>query len=476
MIESTSLESIPGKTQILSEILLRFSPRISSRTVPAMASSPNSKTWFFLDVSSNSSWIERTFRDEVQFAESVLKTLGSLNHQARIAIADTPQAAQAFAMQHGFWISAPGRTKQDLDRLPLSAILHLEGLQAWSHPSRTDAVANFFALLGFRHLGDLAAFTESSFHERWGELGAKVYLRLKGIAALDPQPIEPFVPTDALKAFVHLDYPVSIVSLLLHEVESAMKTLFARLEGRRLVVRRLRVCLRCEYSAHEHIFTIEPSTPTRELRFFRLLLENRLDRIELLNPIKDLEIEIDPLPENERQEDFHDRASADQTKLALLTSLLAQEGATSGFAQLEDDVWPERTWVVNSDARNSRAPDPRAIADRPLGLAQGDLDPEEGFAPKFHYAEALEKAPRPALLLRKPRPMEAQEISSLRFYSGRPIERIEHSWWEGRAGPPGTPSLGERRDYYIACDKNGRNLWLYKDRESEKFFLHGAFD
>ncbi len=493
MIECEKLESIPGKMQILSEILLRFSPRLSCRdgsasvgTRTSASASGSSKLWFFLDISSNTSWIERTFGNEVRLVEAVLKTLGSLDHHARVAIADTPQAAQAFAVQHGFWISTPGRTRIDLDRLPLSSILHLEGLHEWSHPSRVDAIANFFSLLGFRTLREIAPFTESSFHERWGELGAKVYRRLQGNASLDAQPIEPFVPTDALKAFVHLDYPVSIVSLLLHEVESTIKTLFARLEGRRLIVRRLRVCLRCEYSNHEHVFTIEPSTPTREIRFFRLLLENRLDRIELLNPIKDLEIEIDPLPENERQDSFHDRAAADQTKLALLTSLLAQEGATAGFASLQDDVWPEHTWIMNREAVSPKqnvytptrvpAEPERSDSDsRPLGLAQGDLD-ETGFAPKFHYAAALEKAPRPALLLRKPRPIEAQELSQLQFYSGRPIERIEHSWWEGRAGPPETPSLGERRDYYIACDRHGRNLWLFQDQQSEKFFLHGAFD
>lgn len=492
-VEPSRNNGLPGKIQILSEILLRFSPRLSSRSGATSQGRSSSQLWFFLDISSNAAWIERTYGNEVKFVEAVLKTLGSLDHHARVAIADTPQAAQAFAVQHGFWISNPGRTKADLDRLPLSSILQLEGLHAWSHPSRVEAIANFFALLGLRTIGDLASFTESSFHERWGELGAKVYRRLQGLARLDLQPIEPFVPTDALKAFVHLDYPVSIVSLLLHEVESAMKTLFARLEGRRLIVRRLRVCLRCEYSGHEHVFTIEPSTPTREIRFFRLLLENRLDRIELLNPIKDLELEIDPLPENERQESFHDRAAEDQTKLALLTSLLAQEGATAGFASIQDDVWPEHTWILNREALSSKKvyeplaktlnaligsadPSENRIEDvRPLGLAQGELD-ETGFAPKFHYASELTKAPRPALLLRKPRPIEAQELSQLQFYSGRPIERIEHSWWEGRAGPPGTPSPGERRDYYIACDRHGRNLWLFQDQESEKFFLHGAFD
>ncbi len=458
-----------GDTSTVADILLRFSPRIFSRPVTV---GTKSTTWFFLDLSSHLSWIERTFGDEVHLIESVVKALGSVGHTARIAIADTPQAAQAFAAQHGYWISAPDRTRDDLDRLPLTSLLSLEGLEAWSHPSRVEAVANFFSLLGFHKIGDIRPFTEASFQERWGLLGEKIYRRIQGHAAADRQPIQPFVPTDPLRAFVHLDHPVSMVSLLLHEVETAMKTLFARLEGRRLVVRRLRVCLRCEYSGHEHVFSIEPSTPTRELRFFRLLLENRLDRIELLNPIKDLEIEIDPSPENERQEGFEDHTTLDQTKLAMLTSLLAQEGAQAGFAALQDEVWPENTWIVNPDS--SRATPARLPKVEGSGFAHGDLD-ETGFAPKFHYAAALEEAPRPALLLKNPREISDEEISRLKFYSRHPIERIEQSWWEGRAGPPGTPTPGVRRDYYIARDSHGRNLWVYRDTE-KKFFLHGAFD
>ena len=78
---------------------------------------------------------------------------------ARLAIADTPQAAQAFATQHGYWISSPGRTREDLNRLPLTSLLSLEGLEAWKQPSRVEAIANFFSLLGFHKIGDIRSFS-----------------------------------------------------------------------------------------------------------------------------------------------------------------------------------------------------------------------------------------------------------------------------------------------------------------------------
>lgn len=479
-------ENQQATAEVLSEVLMMFSPRVTYRHKHegnhgsgrdagrhAGRDAGGAKIWFFLDLGTHATWIQRNFGTEARLMEGVFQKLTSLDFQARAAIADTAPAAQAFAAVYSFWISSPGRTKDDLERLPLQAVSQLEGLIPWEHPSRVETVANFFTLLGFATLADLRAFTPAAFHERWGEMGDRLYRRLQGRNDLDPQPIAPYIPVDALKSYIHLDFPVSIVSLLLHEVEGALKRLLARLEGRRLMARRLRLKLRCEYSGHEHVFSIEPSTPTRDLRFFRVLLENRLERIELLNPIQDLELEIDPTPERETQDGFLDRTTMDETKLAILTSLLGQEGATAGFAEIHEHIWPENTWMLNPDATKIK---PKASYGD--SATRGLLD-ETGFSPRFQYGQELKSAPRPTLLLKKPRVLSTDEIAGLHFYSGRPVERLEHGWWEERAGPDDFP-LGHlavpRRDYYIARDKHGRTLWLFQDPSSDTFYLHGAFD
>lgn len=448
-----------------------FSPRVTYRH---KKDSGGAKIWFFLDLGTHATWIQRSFGTEARLMEGIFQKLTALDFQARAAIADTAPAAQAFAVAYSFWISSPGRTKDDLERLPLQAISHLEGLVAWEHPSRIESVANFFSLLGFTSLADLRAFTSSAFHERWGEMGDRLFRRLQGTSDFDPQPIAPYIPVDALKSYIHLDFPVSIVSLLLHEIEGALKRLLARLEGRRMMARRLRLKLRCEYSGHEHVFSIEPSTPTRDLRFFRVLLENRLERIELLNPIQDLELEIDPVPERETQEGFLDRTTMDETKLAVLTSLLGQEGASAGFAEEQEHIWPENMWVLNPDAKKAVS---KTASTEDAVATRGVFD-ETGFSPRFRYGQELKSAPRPTLLLKKPRALSVSDIAELHFYSGRPVERLEHGWWEDRAGPNGAIGVLEvpRRDYYIARDKYGRNLWLFQDPASDTFYLHGAFD
>jgi protein ImuB len=45
-------------------------------------------------------------------------------------------------------------------------------------------------------------------------------------------------------------------------------------------------------------------------------------------------------------------------------------------------------------------------------------------------------------------------------------ERIESGWWDER---------DVRRDYYTAVGTSGRGLWVYRDRVSGKWLLHGLF-
>ena len=46
-------------------------------------------------------------------------------------------------------------------------------------------------------------------------------------------------------------------------------------------------------------------------------------------------------------------------------------------------------------------------------------------------------------------------------------ERIESGWWSGD---------DVCRDYYIAVDGKGSQLWVFKDLKSQdRWFLHGLF-
>jgi protein ImuB len=45
-------------------------------------------------------------------------------------------------------------------------------------------------------------------------------------------------------------------------------------------------------------------------------------------------------------------------------------------------------------------------------------------------------------------------------------ERIESGWWDGE---------DIARDYYAAAAETGERLWIYRDRSSRDWYLHGIF-
>jgi protein ImuB len=45
-------------------------------------------------------------------------------------------------------------------------------------------------------------------------------------------------------------------------------------------------------------------------------------------------------------------------------------------------------------------------------------------------------------------------------------ERIESGWWDGK---------GVARDYYVARRHHGARLWVFQERHSKRWYLHGVF-
>jgi protein ImuB len=67
--------------------------------------------------------------------------------------------------------------------------------------------------------------------------------------------------------------------------------------------------------------------------------------------------------------------------------------------------------------------------------------------------------PRPVWLLNEPAPLPQPEIL-------QGPERIESGWWDGK---------GVARDYYIARQPHGARLWVFQERQSKRWYVHGVF-
>ena len=70
-----------------------------------------------------------------------------------------------------------------------------------------------------------------------------------------------------------------------------------------------------------------------------------------------------------------------------------------------------------------------------------------------------QKLPRPVWLLSEPVPLPKPEI----LYGP---ERIETGWWDGK---------GVARDYYVARHSEGSRLWVFQERHSKLWYVHGVF-
>jgi protein ImuB len=90
---------------------------------------------------------------------------------------------------------------------------------------------------------------------------------------------------------------------------------------------------------------------------------------------------------------------------------------------------------------------------------------------------------RPVWLLNEPLPLDEPlplpeplpssmpqwHLSSMVLEQGP--ERIESGWWDGK---------GVARDYYVArqcgpSHSHGARLWVFQERQSKRWYLHGVF-
>lgn len=382
-----------------------------------------------------------------------------LGFDVQCAVADTPAGAQAFATSHRDIIIAPGEESEELQKLSLPYLLALEGLEPWTRPSAVESIVTFFMMLGFKNLGDLSRFTSTSLQERWGETGALLWKRLH---AQDRPMISALIPEEPLADYLHLDFPVSLASLLLREVEKSVDFLFARLQGRRCVARQLNLILHCEYSNTQHKIVLEPSSPSRDRDLFLTLLENRLGQVDLENPIRDFELLVTPGHEDSRQMDFFEPRNSDQDKLTTLMSLLTQSQLKPGLYRIEPSLTPEKSWTLGSSVEP-----PKQEGNREAFATQLTSGQIPATRPEPFYGAGVMQAPRPTRVLQTPRPLSLSEVARMRLLSSSPIERLENGWWE---------TAEMRRDYYFALSPEGDCLWIFQDPRTADYFLHGYFD
>jgi len=296
--------------------------------------------------------------------------------------------------------------------------------------------------LGVRTIADCLRLPRDGFARR---VGLEYLHDLDRALARRFDPRVGLLPAQLWSARRELYQESSDAAVFMAAVEDMLDGLTAELRRRQAQVRSLRV-------EFEHVRrpptreSFDWAEPTHERDRLLRLLRDRIERIDLPAPAMALSVTTGFLQALQaRAVDLFDKTPVATLSHVLLERLRGRLGADAiyGIAAVAEHR-PELAW-----SRSAARP-----RDEIAG-AGGPLSP---------WARH-----RPLWLLPGPLPLSSSEAH--RYYRGavecrEGPERIESGWWDER---------GAGRDYYTAVSGGGEKLWVYRDRRSRDWFLHGLF-
>lgn len=378
------------------------------------------------------------FGGTVGLLQTVRRGLRTLGYRGYAAIAPTPWAAIALARaQRQAVVTSTAALPGELGGLPLEVLRLEPGLrQDLEH-------------LGVRTLADCLRLPRDGLGRRFSPGLVALLDRLLGLAP-DPRPSQPLPAT--FEARLDLPWEIHHAPALGVAMERLLHELAGYLTARCGAVRRLdwtlvhadRTLTRCQ---------VELTAPGRAAAHFALLSRERLGRLKLPAPVRELILNVreilygaappagdlfDPRPGGGAEDwpGFIDRLRA-RLGNELLHGL-----------SLVPDHRPERAWRRCEPAVADAYPRPRSTS-----------------------SPRMAGAARPLWLTREPLPLAERDgrpelEGPLRL--SRECERIESGWWDD--GPVA-------RDYFVATSARGARLWVFRDLSGRRgWYLHGIFE
>lgn len=188
----------------------------------------------------------------------------------------------------------------------------------------------------------------------------------------------------------------------------------------------------------EHFACLEP---THDRDRLLLLVRDRLERSLLPVPAVAIRVSSGVLqPLVVREAGLFERAPVEELARVLLERLRERFGseAVYGMHTIAEHR-PERAWSKSLELENLQA--------------------RSGERLSFRQS-------RPLWLLPEPLPLSTFEARPASLELCRDPERIESGWWDEQDA---------LRDYYTASNARGQRLWIFRDRRTRSWFLHGLF-
>lgn len=419
------------------------------------------------------------FGGESQLAERLLRDLQKHGYTARAAIADCVSVAWALTHPDGHllqeypvWGRRPQRRMgPDLPAAPVvilppgqsaAAVRQLPIAAARIPPADVDILQQ----LGILLCGQLLNLPVEDLPSR---LSALCIERIRQLSEVSKELIDALPERHPIAARWSSEFPLTSLAEIQQVLRQLTEEVSPRLIRRHIGATRMTCRFRAEDGA-ETVLTAESVTPLQDPEALYDIVRLSLERTPFRDPLLAAEVTVTtcPLPATRQKDLFQtdgcvrpveelaytlnrltnrlgpaavrtidEQASAVPEQAVFFRPFRADQGPKSVTGRLDDLVLPDES--VRPD--HVRVRRPLRLLSTPLRLNLSSLrQPQGEFV--FHH-----------------------ELHRVRGVAGP--ERIQTEWWQGHA---------VNRDYYRVRTDRQATFWVFEDRLSGQWYLHGVFD
>ncbi|MBI4880067.1 MAG: hypothetical protein HY812_10485 [Planctomycetes bacterium] len=383
--------------------------------------------------------LSRVHGDEATILERMVAVVSRLGFpDARAAVADTRFAACAAAAcaESPTTLVPPGETRAFLAPLPLDLLpLSQENLER-------------LRALGLKTLGEFAALPAASVEVRYGLEGVRAHRLARG---LDSEPLARTPEIEEIAETFELEVRIDGLQQLAPILETLLDRVLPRLDGRGALG--VEAAFLLDDGKTVEVLA-EPAAPCADQKTLLTLLSLEIERTAFSAPVVEATVRVlAAAPRVAEQGSLFARRCVDpgrvQRVLARLRSLCGANALLHPSVRAAHR--PEaRTAPSATPGRGAAEPDPQPAL--PLSPALRLLDPPAPARVRLRQGRILSFAlsGQPPLLVR------------LRFGPCC----LSGEWWERPFA----------RDYFAVVTAGHGWYWLYRDRATGSWYVHGVFD
>ena len=344
-----------------------------------------------------------------------------------------------------------------------SAIKPATGAPGWPAWPACEEVFDVLQRWGLKTLGEFAALPAADLSARLGNAGVALQQLARGI---DPRPLVPDPDVPRYREQMELEWPIDSLEPLSFVLARLLDSLSLALERADRGAAAIRLDLRL-VDRSNHSRMLQLPVAMRDARVLRTLLLLDLESHAPGAAIDIVTIEVDPAPGRVLQYSLLERALPSAETIATLTARLgalvgeSRCGAPVLLDSYRPDAFELQRFAPAEVQVRARPAHPGAVSTAPSG-PRVPLSLRR-FRPPVAIRVVVERG-RPAQVAIDRRGMPGGQI----VQAAGPW-RSSGEWWTGAA-------RHWDRDEWDVSFSDGVTCRLFKERESERWFMEGVFD